>query len=278
MNSLMKSCRVIRLIAGNTFLDAVRQKLFNILFFLSLGFVGSAHFFRQFDFNRSELKFIADFGFGTLLFFGSVISLVATAQLFFSEIEHRSALTILAKPVHRFEFIIGKFCGVFMVMFVFSMFMTTVLAAILYWRETSLIASIPEAFEKGRAVSYFGVYLTGLLQWIKFGILCAITIYISSFSSTNLYSVAVSFFVMLICQLQYLAHDNWGRIEFLPFRYAVLFLGKIFPNFQLFSIDNQVVAGEVIEAGIACRVILYGVVYILVFNALAVFSFKNREI
>ena len=71
----------IRLIAGNTFLEAVRQKFFGSLLLIALALVGSS-FFQQFDFGAGELKFIGDFGFGALFFFGSILSIAATTQLF----------------------------------------------------------------------------------------------------------------------------------------------------------------------------------------------------
>ena len=95
----------IRLIAGTTFLEAVRQKFFNSLLLISIALVASSTFFQQFDFGTGELKFITDFGFGALFFFGSILSITATTQLFFNEMENRTALTMLAKPVYKLEFL-----------------------------------------------------------------------------------------------------------------------------------------------------------------------------
>jgi ABC-type transport system involved in multi-copper enzyme maturation permease subunit len=123
--------RRVRLIAGNTFLEAVRQKFFNSLLLIAVALVGSAQFFQQFDFGANELKFITDFGFGALFFFGSILAIAATAQLFFAEIENRTALTMLAKPVTKLEFLAGKFAGAQLLMLVFTAVVTLVLAGIL---------------------------------------------------------------------------------------------------------------------------------------------------
>jgi hypothetical protein len=71
-----------------TFLEAVRQRFFAFLLVLSAAMVLSSVSFRVFDFGHGELKFIADFGFGGMFFFGSVLAVVMTAQLFFSEIDN----------------------------------------------------------------------------------------------------------------------------------------------------------------------------------------------
>ena len=268
----------IVVIARNTFLEAVRQKLFNFLVLIAIGLIVSSHFFREFNFGSSELKFIVDFGFGAIVFFGSILAIVATAQLFFSEIENRTALTILAKPVVRSEFIFGNFAGVAAVLLVFSALMTIVLAVVVFWRETTLMRAMADSFEGGRMVPYSGIFLFGLVQWLKFCILCAITMVIASFSNTNLYTVVVGFFVLIICHLQYLARDAWVDIGFAPARWFVYLLGLVFPNFQLFNVGDQVALGEALPGNLYGLIIPYALAYVAVFSCLAVYSFKQREI
>jgi ABC-type transport system involved in multi-copper enzyme maturation permease subunit len=265
-------------IARNTLLEAIRQKLFNFVLLISVGMIASSQFFREFNFGSSELKFITDFGFGAMTFFGSILAIVATAQLFFSEIENRTALTILAKPVFRSEFIFGKLGGVLGVLGIFILLMTISLAGVLWWREGALMATDPEAFVDGRLVLYGDLVIFGVLQWLKFGVLAAITMVIASFSNTNLYSVAMGFFVLIICHLQYLARDAWSNLEFLPAQVAVWLLGVIFPNFQLFNVGDQVAIGAPIPFELAGRIGLYGLIYLVALSALAIYTFRKREI
>ncbi|MEO0796482.1 MAG: ABC transporter permease subunit [Verrucomicrobiota bacterium] len=269
------------LIARNTFLEAVRQKFFNVLVILSIALIGSSNFFRQFDFGSSELKFIADLGLGSILLFGSILSVVVTAQLFFSEIENRTALTILAKPVQRWEFIVGKFLGIFFVIAAFVSLMFLLLAAMLYWRESTLMENLGGDFTGGRIVQYGGILMMALTELLKFGILVAITLFIASFSNTNLYTVIISFFVMLICQLQYIAKDSWGDLENPIVRGIVWLLASIFPNLQMFNIGEQLIftpVGATVEMSVYFGIVGYGLIYIVAFLGLSAYSFKNREI
>lgn len=282
----------IRALAGNTFLEAVRQKLFHTLLILAIALIGSANFFRQFDFGSSELKFISDFGLGAILFFGSILAIVVTAQLFFSEVENRTALTILAKPLQRWEFIVGKFLGIMGVLLVFMVLMVILLGAMLYWRESALMANHPDAFADGRLVHYGGLWLYGGLELIKLGILAALTLLVASFSNTNLYTVIVSFFLLLICQLQYIARDYWTSIEQPLVRWLVYVISLICPNFQMFNVGEQLIFGvgrtaqeaaassaaSALGAGGALLLGFYGLLYIFLFLGLAVFAFRNREI
>jgi ABC-type transport system involved in multi-copper enzyme maturation permease subunit len=268
----------LALIASNTFLEAVRQRLFNFLLLLAIGLVASAQFFRDFNFGSSELKFIADFGFGALIFFGSALTITATAQLFFSEIENRTALTLLAKPIWRAEFVFGKFLGVFSVIGVFCALTIGLMIALLWHREGQLMAANPETFEAGRIIRYGDLFLVGVLQWLKFGVLSAIVLLIASFSNTNLYTVVTGFFALVICHLQYLARDSWGNVDSLVLRSVVRLLSFVFPNFQLFNLSDEIGHGAGLDPMLVGRIALYAVVYIAVIGGLAVYSFRNREI
>lgn len=268
----------LALIASNTFLEAVRQKLFNFLLLLAVGLVASAQFFRDFNFGSSELKFIADFGFGALIFFGSALTITATAQLFFSEIENRTALTLLAKPIWRAEFVFGKFLGVFSVIGVFCALTIGLMMALLWHREGQLMAANPEAFEAGRIMRYGDLIIVGVLQWLKFGVLSAIVLLIASFSNTNLYTVVTGFFALVICHLQYLARDSWSNVDSLVLRSVVRLLSFVFPNFQLFNLSDEIGQGAGLYPMLAGRVALYALGYITVIGGLAVYSFRNREI
>ncbi|PXA03621.1 ABC transporter permease [Coraliomargarita sinensis] len=271
----------IWLIAANTFLEAVRQKFFNSLLLIAIALVASSTFFQQFDFGTSELKFIADFGFGALFFFGSILAITATTQLFFNEIENRTALTMLAKPVHKFDFLAGKLLGVQLLMLSFVLLISLVLAGMLYWRETVLMEQLdPEVFSGGRIIRYSDIFLFGFLQWLKFGLLGAMTLFVASFSNTSLYTIIVSFCVLIVCQLQYIARDAYADLEHGVGRLLVHGLGLIFPNFQLFNVGDQLLfTGEAsLPAGTALQISLYAVVYITAFLLLAQLSFRRREI
>lgn len=268
----------LSLIAGNTFLEAVRQKLFNFLLILAVGLVASAQFFREFNFGSSELKFIADFGFGALIFFGSALTIATTAQLFFSEIENRTALTLLAKPLWRAEFVFGKFLGVFAVIGVFCALTVGLMVALLWHREGQLMSISPDDFASGRIVAYGDLLIVGALQWLKFGVLTAIVLLIASFSNTNLFTVVTGFFVLVICHLQYLARDAWGNVDSTVLSAVVRALSLIFPNFQLFNLSDEVGQGAGVVGEVAMRVAAYGFVYIAVIGGLAVYSFRSREI
>ncbi len=278
MRSARFSVARVGWISRNTMREAVRQRLFLFVVVFAVALVGSALFLREFNFGTSELKFLTDFGFGALTFFGSLLAIVVTAQLFLGEIENRTALTILAKPVRRSEFVLGKFLGVWVVLLVFCGIVGVALAAVLWGRETTFMAARPEAFAHGRLVNYAGVAEFVLLQWLKFGVIGAFTMLIASFAQTNLFTIFTAFLVLVICHLQHLAQDAWARASG-----AVAWLGSaalavVFPNFQLFNVGDRVAAGHGITADLALPICGYAITYVGVVLSLAVFAFRRREI
>ena len=266
------------LIAGNTLLEAARQKLFNFLLLLALGLVAGAQGFRDFNFGAPELKFLADFGFGAMTFFGAALTVTATAQLFFSEIESRTVLTLLAKPVGRAEFVLGKFFGVAVVAAVFCALLTAVLAGVLWSRETSLMRELPDAFASGRVLHYGDVVAAGFVQWLKLAVLAAFTLLIASFAQSQLYTVIAGFFVLVICHLQYLAQETYAHSASVLTRTVGGAIGLLFPNFQLFNFIDEVGGGGSVPWDRVARVAVYALGYVVATGALAVYSFRKREI
>ncbi len=278
MSTVPFSLRRTGLIAGNTLREASRQRLFLFLLGLALALVLGARWFRDFNFGAPELKFLFDCGQGALAFFGAAITIAATAQLFFSEIENRTALTLLAKPVWRTEFIAGKFLGLAALAAVFCALLTALLVAVLWWREGQLMEEFPDSFTAGRTVSYGMVALAGLLQWLKLAVLAALVLLVASFAQTQLFTMVTGFFLLVICHLQYLAQEAYARGGTWAGRVIGGTLAAMFPNFQLYSIADSLSATDAPTAAHVALVVAYAAGYILVAGALAVFSFRHREI
>lgn len=266
------------LIAQNTVLEAARQRLFNFLVVLALALVLGARWFRDFNFGAPELKFLADCGFGAMAFFGSALTIAATAQLFFSEIENRTALTLLAKPVWRTEFVLGKLLGVAALTAAFCGLLTALLLGVLWSRHQELLQDFPEAFQGQPALSYGTVVVAGAMQWLKLTVLAAFVLLVASFSQTQLFTIVMGFFILVSCHLQYLAQEVYAREGSWAEQLAGALISAMLPNFQVFTLADTLVAAEAPAPAQVARVVLYALGYIVVAGGLAVFSFRKREI
>jgi ABC-type transport system involved in multi-copper enzyme maturation permease subunit len=259
-------------VCGLTFTEAVRQKFFYIVLLIGGGMLLGAGYFQQFDFGVDEFKFVIDFSFGTLFFLGSILSITASAQLFYSEIENRTAHTLLAKPVRHFEFLLGKFCGIQLLMFVFVLLLCGLMTGLLWMREMSLS-------EMG-LVNYGEIWLFGLVQWARFGVLCGACLLVGSFAQSYLFTIMVSFLFVLVGQLQYMGRESYGEIAFFPLRWLVQGLTCLFPNLQIFNVGDQL--GHAASGGmplhLLLQILLYAGSYSCVYLGLAWWNFKRREL
>jgi hypothetical protein len=278
MTAVPFSPRRTLLIAQNTLREAARQRLVGFLLLLALGLVLGARWFRDFNFGAPELKFLADCGFGAMAFFGAALIIAATAQLFFSEIENRTALTLLAKPVWRTEFVVGKLLGIMALAAAFCGLLTALLALVLWLREGQLAREFPDAFKAGGGVDFGNVAIAGFLQWLKLSLLAGFTLLVASFAQTQLFTVVTGFFILVICHLQYLAQDAYARSGAAIGRAMSALVAVVFPNFQLFTLADSLAAADAPTAMQVARVVIYAAGYLAVATALAVFSFRQREI
>ena len=263
-----------------TFLEAVRQRFFAFLLVLSAAMVLSSVSFRVFDFGHGELKFIADFGFGGMFFFGSVLAVVMTAQLFFSEIDNRTALTLLAKPLSRAEFLLGKFFGAWAVLGVFIVVLAGLQGVVLWAREQELIAAAEQAGRIPATFSFVGLCQLVLLQWLRLGVVIAIVLAISALARTFLYAVVVGALAVVAGQLQWIAQDAFLRPTDSPAYAAFLWVStRLIPNLQQFNLADALVLGtSAVEEGALLAVGFAGLAYLVAYLTLGSLIFRRREI
>lgn len=280
MLNMKDTCLRTLWIARITFLEAVRQRFFAFLLVLSMALVLSSLSFRVFDFGHGELKFIADFGFGGMFFFGSVLAVVMTAQLFFSEMENRTALTLLAKPLRRSEFLLGKFAGAWAVLAVFVFVLSALLGGVLWAREIELIAAAEQAGKIPATFRAEGLAQFALLQWLRLGVITSIVLVISSLARTFLFAVIVSALAVVAGQLQWIAQDAVLKPTDSVTYSAFLWLsGHLIPNLQQFNIGEPLVLGATAVPGETVLLVsLSALGYLGGYLFLAALSFRRREI
>jgi len=274
-------------VAENTFIEAVRQKVYNILIVFALVVIASASFFSQFTFGE-QLKFVKDFCLGALSVFGTMIAIVGTALLLPSEVENRTIYTILAKPVRRFEFLVGKYMGSVLLIFVSLVLMCVMFGAALFFKEHRLVS---DTLEEGRSVTEVEVQQAlrqqvqqiradaldpdlvkaVVLIFVKLALLSAITLLVSTFSSSMIFNVTVALMILISGHLVGTAKEMWGDNA------VALWLLAIVPDLGPFNVADDIVLGNAIPWAHVGMVALYGIIYLACVVAAAHFIFSDRE-
>src|SRR5881275_2757442 len=125
-------------ITANTLTELTRLKVFYVLLVFALLLIGSSIFMAQFTFQQ-EFQILKDISLGAMSIFTSLLAILAMARLIPQDIEDRTIYTILAKPVPRFEYVVGKLAGVLLLLAIGTLVMSAMFLAVIYWREQTLL-------------------------------------------------------------------------------------------------------------------------------------------
>lgn len=278
------SLRRIGTIAGNTFIESLRQKVFNFLLLVALALIASGLFFRQFSFSE-QFKFVKDTGLGFMAFFGALIAIVGTAQLLPTEMENRTIYTLLAKPVRRVEFLLGKYVGSLLLLFVSLVLMSLMFGAELMIMEAGAIQEVrrdgpsapgvttEQAIRDIQAEARDGDLVKAvLLIQVKVALLAAITLLFSTFSTSMVFNVTMGFMAWIAGTLVEPARDV---LVHQPFALALL---AIIPDLGVFNVADELVQGLTVTWQHTGLVMGYGLGRILLLIGAAYFIFSQREI
>ena len=124
----------IAAITSNTLLELVRLKVFYFMLLFALLIIGSSAFMVKFTFQQ-QFQVLKDVSLGAMSIFSWLLATLATAMLLPKDIEDRTLYTILAKPVPRFEYLLGKLFGVLAMLAIAIGLMSVVFLTVLYARE-----------------------------------------------------------------------------------------------------------------------------------------------
>jgi len=279
-------------ITANTLTELTRLKVFYVLLVFALLLIGSSIFMAQFTFQQ-EFQILKDISLGAMSIFTSLLAIIATARLIPQDIEDRTVYTILAKPVPRFEYLLGKIGGVLLLLAISIVVMSAVFLAVLYIREQSVLhmtlrqmSSAPreQVDDALRAVRSSGLNLDLfpgiIIIYLKACLLAALTLFVSTFATTNIFTIVVMVFIYFIGHLQATAREYWlqehssGWITHVFLAIVAL----LFPDLQAFNLVDDIVAGTVISLGVFLKTAILGAFYTTIYTLLAVFVFYGKEL
>jgi ABC-type transport system involved in multi-copper enzyme maturation permease subunit len=250
----------IRAIAGITFKEAKRDRVLYLLFFFAALGIVAARILAVLTVG-DRVKIIKDVGLASIALFGVLMAILIGTGLVYKEIDKKTIFTLLAKPLHRAEFILGKFLGLVLTLFVMTAAMALIFLAIVYAHTLKVESALLVA------VAYI---------FLELVLLTAVAILFSSFSTPILSSLfALAFYLI--------GHLSWG-LELLlrkmrpgAGRTIVRALHLVLPDLENFNFKTEVVHGLPIPPGIYLSSALYGLCYTAFILGLAVLIFRRRD-
>jgi ABC-type transport system involved in multi-copper enzyme maturation permease subunit len=244
----------------NTFREAIRDKVFIVIIVFSILVMVSGRVIKPLALGQEE-KVIKDIGLNAITLFSVLIAILVGGRLVYKEIEKRTIYLILSRPLHRWQFIVGKFFGLLMVLFESILIMTGAFYVIL------LVLGIPANF-----YLVWSIILTFFELWI----VTAVAIFFSTFSTpitSAIFSFALYFIGHLTPDLKALgAIAKSAQIKFMS---DVLYY--ILPNLSNFNIKAEVVHNVMVAPKIIALTIVYAIIYSAVVIFLSALIFQKRD-
>ncbi len=259
----------ILIIARNTFRENIRDKILYNLILFALIMICSSIALGQLSLGHED-KVIVDLGLTSISVFGTLIATFIGIGLVYKELEKRTVYVLLAKPIHRYEFILGKYLGLLFTLAVNMTIMTAGLFLTLMWHGGIGMGGFLRLFP--------AVYLILL----SLALTTALALLFSTFSTPAL-SVLFTFFLWGI------GHFNTDLFEFgrlTQSRTLQRLCGILYyalPNYSNFTaVGSQNVIQSAahfqpIGAGAVAWVTVYALIYCGILLMLAVSVFSRRD-
>jgi len=307
---MISSLHRIITIGRNTLTEAVRQKVLNVLLVFALVLVGSSVVLSELatpelgssDMFDAQIKFVKDFGCGAIGLFGFLIALLSTAQIIPQELHNRTIYTILAKPVRRSEFLLGKFFGIVLLLTLCTALMSLAFATTLYWQESKALSMTEAAYAQNpqwksnpNAVSSHEKDVQSVLKqtrdpqiveaviliFAKLLMTTGIALLISTFATSSIFTIVTTFMIYLIGHMESTAREFWlarGAEASIWQSGLVGLISLLIPDMNSFTIVDEILAGNKVPWSHALNLLGYADVYLIVLLGVSIVIFDYREI
>lgn len=247
-------------IAINTFKETIRDKiLYNLLFFALL-MIGSSYFLSELSLTDHQ-KIIVDVGLAGISIFGVLMAIFIGIGLVSKEIERKSIYTIIAKPISRHQFLLGKYFGLLITLLLNMAIMTIGQIIMMYFNKAPI-----------NLIFFQAIFFI----FIELSFITAIAILFSTFTTTTLSAILTLFLFIighLTNYLEYFVKRSKNELAQGFFKGLYYFL----PNLENFNLKGYVTYNINIEPSYFFFAILYGVLYISAILALAIIIFSRRD-
>ena len=177
------------------------------------------------------------------------------------EIQKKTVLVVLSKPINRGEFIIGKILGIWLEVVVNVFLMSLFLFLLILARGQTL----------------WGIFVQAGLLSLEMGVLTSIAILFYTFP-TYFLSMLFTLSFYLVGHLAPTIEKASRTINTPFLRNLTRWVSYLIPNLEYFNLKNQVIYGLKVPASFYLKSFLYFLLLVFVFTALAILSFEKREV
>jgi hypothetical protein len=199
----------------------------------------------------------------------------------------------LAKPVTRFEYLAGKLAGVLLLLAISLLVMGALFFLVLSFREHTVLREttqqmsaappeqLAEALRAVQASAFNPNLFSGIaIIYLKGCLLASLTLFVSTFATSTIFTIVVMVFVYFIGHLQAIAREYWLQTNAAGWitRIFLAFVALLFPDLQTFNLVDDVVAGTAIPLALLAKTATLGIFYTGFYLLLAWSVFYRKEL
>ena len=248
-------------IAANGFREVIRDRILYVIGFFAIFLALALRLLPEISVG-ADGKIFLDLGLAATSLLGAIVAIFVGTGLINKEIEKKTVLVLIPKPISRTEFIVGKHLGLSAVLAVMIAIMTIIYLGMLYWAKISFSLS--------------RILLSQAFLFLELAVLTAVAILFGVFTSSilaTLFSFGIYFMGHISKDLLKLgAITKNENIETLT---KSLYL--VLPNLERFNLKNDAVYGLLPTNSELFSTLLYGILYIVLLLTLANLIFARRQ-
>jgi len=265
--------RATAVIAINVFRESVRDKvLYNLVLFAIL-LIGASYMLGQLTAGQ-DVKIIKDLGLAATSLFGLFIAVFIGIGLVSKEVERRSIYSLLAKPIHRYQLVLGKYCGLVLTLAVNVAVMSAALYLVLAYMAWGVAPEIARAWDAPAADPALLKALALIL--VELMLVTAVALFFSTFS-TPILSAALTFGFFIVGHFSGDLRNFKDVVDSAAAASLARGLYWVLPNLAQFDVKSAVVHGQPVTAGYLAIATAYALAYIGMLLIVSVTIFSRRD-
>jgi len=253
--------RSIKSIATNMVGEALNRLIFQVILIFGVVFMVAGFFFTYLD-PGEEGKMLKDLGLTTLTIFGMLMAIFMAVSTITPEVERRTIYCLIAKPVKRHYFFLGKFLGSVVILGIACLVMGLVLVLALYVKEQVWSLELLSAVG---------------LTFVSLSIMSALVMTLSTVASPML-AVVGGFVFWALGYAQGFMHQLAAHADNPTSRGILESLGSLAPNLQVFDIRAAMVDQVYIPPSYYSWLGIYAVMYLVVVLVIGIIAFNQKQL
>lgn len=252
----------IWIIARMSLLENSRKQVFHVMCLLMLAVIASSTMLSIFT-EGVQIKILKDLCMTCILFGGAALAIALGATGVPNDVESRTIHPLMARPLTRVQYLIGKFLGTFITVSLGVGAMAIAFGGLILMFQHSIDSSL------GMAV---------LFTLLEVAIIAAIATMISTFASPAVTTV-LTFMIYLAGTIKIgyiggLIEKSQAGLS----KALYLLIYHALPNLECFNLKSSLIHNDVIPGAYLGQVAFYGVCYIVFALAAGSLYFASREV